>query len=981
MKRRLYLDFDLLIEPAGQGGYRAKVLRSPAGETAGQPFTSPFSELELDNFYLRIGAARGASMRGEQPTEAEAVTSFGSRLFDAVFQHELREALVSSRSQAESQNSGLRLRLRLTDCPELAELPWEYLFDHHERRFLALSEWTPVVRYLDVRGAITPLPVNPPLRILVHIASPSDLRALDVEKEWAKIQDALAPLESSGRVRVDRVRPRGTMADLQKQLRRATAEDAGYHVFHFIGHGQFDTRSGSGVLAFEKPSGRVHEVAAEDIGALLHDHRTLRLAVLNACEGARGNRTDPYAGTAQGLMRQGIPAVVAMQFPISDTAAIDFAESLYESVADGYPLDASVAEARKAIKNEPNAIEWGTPVLYLRAPDGRIFDLPEDASPRRRPDTPRRPTVTADQPDAGLSIDQDPDWPTALDAYFTQHWDVAVELMTKALDRHPGEPRVITRLEDARAKRDLSSWYADGAAAAARHDWADAVRAYERVCTTDPDYKDSKALLADAKWQGQRSQLIDDLVRLGRSSKWEAVLSAAEQLAELDPDTRDPDGLVTQAREALATRDLDARYARGLRELESGDWASALATFTSIEADRADYRQTLVLLNQVRQAQALHEKTARVAELQDSLRTAWGTDDWPSVAQLSAQLAEIDPSSADPDGLATEARARLLGLLTHDLRAVMAARSSHSESTTGQGPRRAIASVARPCTLSVGQWVRSVAFSPDGRLLATGSRRCVRVWDLENMAVLWMGKVGGWIDDVTSVAFSPDGTRLATASEDYTARIWDARTGEQTLQVAHDNQLSGVAFSPDGALLATASADKTARVWNASAGAQLLRVFHKAAVKSVAFSPDGITLATGSADETARIWDAGSGRLLCKVSHDGGVTGAVFSPNGTRLATASHDHTARVWDTSSGKQLLRLDHNHAVLSVAFSPKGTRLATASDQSAHVWQVRTGMQTHEVTHELPGIVNTVAFTPDGALLATGSSDKTVRIWRLT
>ena len=108
------------------------------------------------------------------------------------------------------------------------------------------------------------------------------------------------------------------------------------------------------------------QVSGQDLGVLLHDHRSLRLAVLNSCEGARGGRTDPYSGRAQSPVRQGIPAVVAMQFEITDTVAIAFARSLYEAVADGYPLDAAMAEARKAVRHQPNPVEWGTPVLYLR---------------------------------------------------------------------------------------------------------------------------------------------------------------------------------------------------------------------------------------------------------------------------------------------------------------------------------------------------------------------------------------------------------------------------------------------------------------------------------------------------------------------------------------------------------------------------------------------------------------------------------------
>jgi hypothetical protein len=193
--------------------------------------------------------------------------------------------------------------------------------------------------------------------------------------EWTKTREALQGLQETGRVQLDRV-PSGTLAALRDMLR-----DGDYHVFHFIGHGRFDPTTQDGVVALESPDGRAQLVSGADLGALLHDERSLRLALLNSCEGARGGLKDPYSGTAQSLVYQGIPAVVAMQFEISDTAAITFARSLYESVAAGYPLDAAVAEARNAVREQPNAVEWATPVLYLRAPDGRIFDVPAGTTP------------------------------------------------------------------------------------------------------------------------------------------------------------------------------------------------------------------------------------------------------------------------------------------------------------------------------------------------------------------------------------------------------------------------------------------------------------------------------------------------------------------------------------------------------------------------------------------------------------------------
>jgi TolA-binding protein len=364
-----YLNLDLLIERA-EPDYRVRVLASPAGESRPVSFRVPFSDLEVENFLLRISRPRGnvRSPRISSP-QVTAIKDFGGRLFEAVFPKELRVNLAISQSRADAMDRGLRIRLLFSDCPELSELPWEYLYDREHNRFLCLSDRTPLVRYPEGPDPVRVVPVTPPLRILVVIASPSDLEQLDREQEWSNVTASLSELSQQGRVEVVRL-AEPTLSALQRQLRRDT-----YHIFHFIGHGGFDPNTQGGMLAMEDDHGRARLVAGEDLGTLLHDHRSLRLAVLNSCEGARMDRRDPFSGTAQSLVQQGIPAVVAMQFEITDDAAITFGHVLYEAIADGYPLDAATTDARKAVYADGNLTEWGTPVLYLRAPDGRIFDI------------------------------------------------------------------------------------------------------------------------------------------------------------------------------------------------------------------------------------------------------------------------------------------------------------------------------------------------------------------------------------------------------------------------------------------------------------------------------------------------------------------------------------------------------------------------------------------------------------------------------
>ena len=187
-------------------------------------------------------------------------------------------------------------------------------------------------------------------------------------------------------------------------LNAVSSGDREYHVFHYIGHGEYDPVSETGHLKLEDGRGRVHEVSGADLAEVLGDHTTLRLAVLNACDGARIGRTDPLSGVAAALVRLQIPTVVAVQFPITDWAAITFAGGFYRAIARGLPVDAAVAHSRKAIfAGRSDGIEWGTAVLFMRVADGRIFTVQPGRGGERRgappADVPPGP-VTAPQPAA-----------------------------------------------------------------------------------------------------------------------------------------------------------------------------------------------------------------------------------------------------------------------------------------------------------------------------------------------------------------------------------------------------------------------------------------------------------------------------------------------------------------------------------------------------------------------------------------------------
>jgi hypothetical protein len=364
-----YLDFDVWIDQNSEGTYRAKAWSGAGFEGTGTFALPP----GLANGALRLagsGSLRGGPAAGG--AEAASLEQAGGELFRTIFQGELLKAFQGCLAKARS-GPGLRIRLRLNDVPQLAELPWEYLYDADGPGFLALSARTPIVRYLELSEGLDTLLVEPPLRVLAVISTPRGYRELaEADEEWRRLGSALAPLKRS-LIELERLE-RPTFEALEARLRGGPP----VHVLHFVGHGGFSEIRGEGVLVFEDENGKGVPVGGPSLAYLLQDHPSLRLAVLNACNGARASREDTFAGTAQALVQHGIPAVIAMQSEVMDETACGFAEKLYRGLAAGLPVDACVGEVRRALAAERNP-EWGTPALYLRATDGRLFAL-EDGS-------------------------------------------------------------------------------------------------------------------------------------------------------------------------------------------------------------------------------------------------------------------------------------------------------------------------------------------------------------------------------------------------------------------------------------------------------------------------------------------------------------------------------------------------------------------------------------------------------------------------
>lgn len=358
---RKYVDLDLRVEcNPGGAGYRVQAWL-PSGAVATHVFSNPFPEGQLE--HLRA-AASGEGTRDLKVHTAGTVhlDELGKRLYNAVFNGDVRGFLSSSRATLQPDQG---LRLRLHTYAEVAEWPWEVLHDHGG--FLALSERVSVVRVPDVPNVEPTFRGPRPLRILVVISNPEGTEKLSVEREWDEIRKALSWWKTKGRVQVEKL-DAPTLPALLNALK-----ERHYHALHFIGHGTFDVAQGMGMLLFENEQRGAVAINGVALAGVLGGHPSMRLVVLNACEGAR---TEGFSGVAQKLLLAGIPAVVAMRYPIADQAAVAFTQNFYKAMARERPVDRAVARARESMfaLADGRGIDWAVPVLFLKSPDGRLFD-------------------------------------------------------------------------------------------------------------------------------------------------------------------------------------------------------------------------------------------------------------------------------------------------------------------------------------------------------------------------------------------------------------------------------------------------------------------------------------------------------------------------------------------------------------------------------------------------------------------------------
>ena len=388
-----------------------------------------------------------------------------------------------------------------------------------------------------------------------------------------------------------------------------------------------------------------------------------------------------------------------------------------------------------------------------------------------------------------------------------------------------------------------------------------------------------------------------------------------------------------RAREAIVERDrADAKTAEALVETQRADQTSSRERLARLDADKnADRARRLLYVSDLNLAQQ-----------------SWNE---ANVGRVLKLLGQHEPSAATQD---------LRGWEWHFLWKLC-----HSELRTLKGHST---------------FVQSVAFSPDGRQIVSGSNdQTIKLWDTESGAELATFKVHC---HVTSVAFSPGGKQIASGGSDSTVKLWDAQSGvELSALKGHTRGVRTVAFSPDGKQIASGSLDSTIQLWDAAMRTELATIKgHAGAVLSVAFSPDGRQIASGSLDATIKLWDTTSGvELVTLKGHTSAINTIAFSPDGKRIASGSADNTIKLWDTASGAELLTLrGHARRIASVAFSPDGKRIVSASgDSTIKFWDSTSGAELAMLKGHDRGVLS-VVFSPDGHRIASGGGDPTIKLW---
>ncbi|RMG97302.1 MAG: CHAT domain-containing protein [Chloroflexi bacterium] len=676
--KNLTFEIRITLYPPVPHRYRVDV-SSPVGENTATlilPLDPTVIEDTLREYRANIKRPRQEWFPASTPQRSGisilTPEEFGKQLFETIFQERTLELYRESLQQAKKTGKSLSVVLNIqNEAKNLINLPWELLYDTTRRRvrgdFLAFQQDTPVLRrWLD--AAPLNFTYDPPLRVLLVSANPENSGMLNIQREMRSIQDKLSSLNQGGQVRVqiDTISA-ASLDDLKRKIRDPKNTP---HIIHFMGHG------GVGNLLLENVLGAGHTVGERDLSIILRNATSLRLVVLNACQtGAQAEDVTHQLGVAQSLADVGVPAVVAMQFEISDDAALAFAAEFYQLIAEGRPVETALTWARIAIQNNvknSGTEEWATPVLYLQVPDGNIFvDLlgtePAPQKPSPLPPSSQEVPTDTKQPTATEQLRQEDaekkEKIRHLQELKKRHLqrlnERNLQKATYGIDVPPHITLEIGNIQEQIKEIDRQLQELD----------PDIIPESPPDATTrilHPYHKpDSQGRATDIQSQAWRFYTRGRDALQGK--QWGQALSYLSRARKLAPDLANIDNLVDQARKnwqktpegQKADLHLQVLY-KGAKDYEQQkQWNKAADLYEEIIRIDADYKDAYLLALETREKaekeKAEQEKAKKLQQLYERAQASLNKENWDQAVEALVELMALDDHYRDVQALYTQA--------------------------------------------------------------------------------------------------------------------------------------------------------------------------------------------------------------------------------------------------------------------------------------------------------------------------------------